>query len=366
MNRQMKTNIKDFEIASKLQLEGCIFDFIYGGAADEVTSDENKKSYWQLKLIPKILSGVQDPDTSTSLFGQTLQMPILIAPMGFQKISHPNGELETAQGAKQAGTVMVVSTYSMTPLKEIAENSATAPWFQLYILKDRDITKSMVELAENLGYHALVLTVDAPIYGNRERELRNPLTMNIMLPDLKRIIQQLSLKLELSNAKHFNSLLDPNITWKDIEWIKSITGLPIILKGILRADDAQKAVEYGVAGIIISNHGGRQLDTTPATIKMLPMIAETIDNKLEILIDGGIRRGTDILKALALGAKAVLIGRPILWGLCTEGKTGVYKVLDLLQQDLKTTMILCGCQKLNDISSDLIVKNLNSQLYFHE
>ena len=355
----MKINIKDFEKAAKIRMESSIFDFFYGAAADEITLQENEKSYRKLKLIPKVLNGVQDPDTSLTLLGQTLKMPILIAPMAFQKLCHPNGELETAAGAKQSGTVMIVSTYSMTPLKKIVSESSPLPWFQLYILKDRSLTKGIINLAESSGYKVLVITVDAAVYGKRERELRNPMIRNIILPDLLELIQQISPKLECTNAKHFSALLDRSISWYDIEWVKSVTNMPIILKGILREDDARSAIEHGVNGIIISNHGGRQLDTTPATIEILPKIAEVAGDKLEILIDSGIRRGTDIFKALALGAKAVLIGRPIIWGLTTEGRIGVYNVLDYFRQEFESVMILCGCKNLKEITPSFIVKNLN-------
>jgi 4-hydroxymandelate oxidase len=199
----MEINIKDFERTAKKRLDSSIFDFFYGAATDETTLQDNEKSYSKFKIMPKVLNGVQDPDTSLSLFGQTLKMPILIAPMAFQKLCHPNGELEAAKGARQAETIMIVSTYSTTPFEKLVSSSLPSPWFQLYILKDRNITKNIIKLAESTGYTALVLTVDAPIYGKRERELRNPLMMNIILPDLLKIVKQQSPKLEFTNAKHF-------------------------------------------------------------------------------------------------------------------------------------------------------------------
>lgn len=350
-------NINDFEQLAKQSLDSSIFDFFYGGANDEITLKENLNAYNKITLSPRVLKGVQNPDTTISFFGNTLDMPILIAPMAFQKLANPQGEVETAKGASLANTIMTGSTYSTTLLSNIAAELSIPPWFQLYILKDRGITRSIIELAESTGCKALVITVDAPIYGKRERELKAPLEFEIILPDLLAITAQLYPAIQLKYAKDISTFLAPNISWQDIEWVKSITKLPIFLKGILGGDDAVLAASYGVYGVIISNHGGRQLDTTPAAICVLPKIAQAVEGTLEILIDGGIRRGTDILKALALGAKAVFVGRPVIWGLAADGHRGVYNVLNLLNEELKTSMVLCGCGKLSDITSDIIYES---------
>lgn len=357
----MKINVSDFEAFAKKNLDSSIFDFFYGGASNEVTLKENETSFDSIKLIPRILRGITDPDTTATIFGQSVSSPIVIAPMAFQKLGHPKGEQATARGAKLANVIMTASLYSTTSLKEIITESLLKPWFQLYILKDRNLTKEIIKLAESLECQALVLTVDAPVYGKRERELRNPLTMNIELPDVLEVSKQLAFKIKLSQAKQLSSFLEPALSWHDIAWSRSVTKMPIILKGVLRADDAKTALEHGVNGIIVSNHGGRQLDSTPATIYMLPKIAEAIDGKIDIFMDGGIRRGTDIIKALAFGAKAVLIGRPIIWGLITEGETGVHKVLSILHQELKLAMVLCGCKTIKEITSDLILNNLHAR-----
>lgn len=350
----MNLNVKDFENSAKKLLDSSIFDFFYGGATDEFTLQNNVSSYNTLNLLPNVLRAISEPDTSVSFFGQKLQTPILIAPMAFQRLAHRDGELATAKGADKIKTTMVISSYSTTQIDTLVSELSIPPWYQLYILKDRGITKAMIQLAETVGCQALVLTVDVPAYGKRERELRNPLKMDILLPDLLKIGKSQSTPFDLSHAKHLSDFLDHSTSWQDVEWIQSITKLPLILKGILREDDARQAMSAGVHGIIISNHGGRQLDTTPPAIFVLPKIAQAVGDSLEILIDGGIRRGTDVFKAIALGAKGVLIGRPIIWGLATEGETGVYKILTLLNEELKLAMIQCGCKKVINITQNLI------------
>lgn len=350
----MKLNTKDFEDFAQRNLESSIFDFFSGGAGDEITLKENQSAYNLIKLIPKILTGVTHPDISTSILSQSVSSPIMIAPMAFQKLGHPQGELETAKGSSRANVLMITSLYTTTPLKNIMSETVLKPWFQLYVLKDRGITRGIIELADSLGCHALVLTVDAPVYSKRERELRNPINKDILLPDLQTVCEQLGSEKKLSKATELSSFLDPSLSWKDIEWIRSITKMPIILKGILSPEDARLAIECGINGIIVSNHGGRQLDTTVPTIYALPKIVESVNGKIDAYIDGGIRRGVDILKALALGAKAVLVGRPIIWGLVSNGATGVYDVLCLLQEELKLTMALCGVKNIYEITSDLI------------
>lgn len=348
--------VKDFEKLAKHSLDKAVFDFISGGAMDEITLQENEKSYDQIKIMPRVLRGVSTTDTSISIFGNTLNMPIFIAPMAFQKLSHVNGEQETAIAARQANIIMIISTYSTIPLKIIKSELLLPPWFQIYIMKDRSLTKSLIELAESEGCQALVLTVDATVYGKRKRELLNPICQEIILPDLLMLQNRSSSKFSLRYAKDLSTYLDPTISWKDIEWIKSVTKLPLCLKGIIRADDATLAEQHGIDGIIISNHGGRQLDTMLPPIFALPSIKEAVSNKINILIDGGIRRGTDILKAIALGADAVLIGRPILWSLAMGGQEGVYQVLNILNDELKQAMTLSGCKKISEISKDLIYK----------
>lgn len=351
-------NLQDFEELAQQVLPAMVYDYYAAGAHQGITLRQNQSAYDLISLKYRVLVDVSRRDLSTSVLGQQLTMPILIAPTAFQKMSHKDGELATASAAGKAGTIMVLSTLSNSSIEEV-KAAATGPlWYQLYVFKDRQITKSLVERAELAGYSALVLTVDLPVSGQREADLRNNfqlpdgLTIKNLLPeDMKRFPPEAA---GSGLTAYVASLFDPSVNWKDLEWLRSITKLPILLKGLVRADDAQLAVKHGAAGIIVSNHGGRQLDTAPATIKVLPEIVAAAGDKLEILIDGGIRRGTDIIKALALGARAVLVGRPILWGLATDGQDGVTKVLNLLRNDLDLSMALCGCPSIKDITKDLI------------
>ncbi|MBT5390180.1 MAG: alpha-hydroxy-acid oxidizing protein [Alphaproteobacteria bacterium] len=350
INTSKRLNVRDFETHAQKILSPQIFNFISGGAADEFTLAENELCYKNLNLLPKILRGVKKPDTTTELLGNTLNSPILIAPMAFQNLIHPLGEEATISAANKTQTPYIVSTFTTTPLSGIVESAIVPLWFQLYILKDRDFTQDLIQKVERLGFKALVLTVDVPVYGKRERELLAPLQEKFKLPELENVVNF------PSPAAAFSALLDTNLTWDDVAWVKSITKLPIILKGVLREDDALRSLDCGVSALILSNHGGRQLDTTPPAITVLPKIAEVINNKMDILIDGGIRRGTDIIKALALGAKAVLIGRPILWGLSIDGGNGVCEVLKLLITEFEQAMILCGCQNVDEITRDLVLE----------
>jgi 4-hydroxymandelate oxidase len=270
----------------------------------------------------------------------------------------PLGEIATAQAAEANETLMVLSSLSTTSPEEVAASTKGPLWFQLYIYKDRNLTKNVVERVEELGYKALCITVDAPLLGRRERDVRN----RFSLPDGLRIatVGDYLEKSMAENSKnsslnvYFASLLDQSVTWKDIEWIRSISKLPIIVKGIHRPDDAIKAIEHGIDGIVVSNHGARQLDTVPATIDLLPSISNAVNGKLEIFLDGGIRRGTDVIKAIALGARAVLIGRPILWGLAVDGGNGASAVLRLIKDETDLAMALCGISKISEANKDLI------------
>ncbi|CAN5332472.1 alpha-hydroxy acid oxidase [soil metagenome] len=341
------------------------FDYYRGGAADEITLRRNCQAYQDLSIWPRMLVDISARDMSLSLFGQQLSMPILVAPTAFQALANEEGELATAAAAKRLNTVMTLSTLANHSIEEVAE-AGHHLWYQLYVYKDRAITKDLVDRAEASGYQALVVTVDSPILGKRERDLRNHFTLpadlraanleNFALDKLDEIDKS---KADSALANYISSLYDTSLTWKDLEWIISLSKLPTLVKGVLRPDDALKAIAVGAKGIIVSNHGGRQLDTTIATIEALPCIVEAVEESgnnfdVEILLDGGIRRGTDVLKALALGAKAVMIGRPILWGLALAGESGVENVLNLLKSEFDLAMGLSGCANLAAITSDLI------------
>ena len=348
-------DILDFERAARKVMSSMAWEYISGGAADEITLRWNHEAYEKIRLKPRALVDVSRLDTRVRLLGRELPFPILLAPTAYQKLTHPDGELATARGAGAADATMVVSTMSNVTLEDVAAVATRPLWFQLYVQPDRELTRQLVQRAETAGYQALVVTVDAPVLGPRYRELR----ANFALPP----------KLERANLRGhagaasgfhpteqsiFSATLDPTLTWKDIDWFRSITKLPILLKGIQNPADADRAVTAGVAGIIVSNHGARDLDTAPATIDELPDVVAKVRGKVPVLIDGGIRRGTDVLKAIALGATAVLIGRPYLFGLAVDGARGVTRVVNILRREFEIAMALCGRASIADMDASLI------------
>ncbi|MBV8885499.1 MAG: alpha-hydroxy-acid oxidizing protein, partial [Chroococcidiopsidaceae cyanobacterium CP_BM_RX_35] len=340
-------------------------DYYASGAWDEITLRDDRAAFERFRLRPRMLVDVSDRSMNVMVLGQPLALPILVAPMAFQCLAHPDGELATAKAAAQMGTVMILSTLSTKPLEAVATASQASTgtpslWFQLYVYRDRGLTKALVERAYAAGFAALCLTVDAPVLGQRERDHRNrfALPTNMELANLAA-----STELEIPHRfqesglfAYFKEQINPALTWNDLEWLQSLSPLPLVVKGILRGDDAVRAVEHGAKGIIVSNHGGRQLDGAITTIDALAEIAPAVNDRAEVLVDGGIRRGTDVLKALALGARAVLIGRPVLWGLAVAGSTGVQHVLELLKNEFDLAMALSGCARLQDIDTSLCVK----------
>jgi 4-hydroxymandelate oxidase len=351
-------NLEELEARARGVLPKVAYDYYASGANDEVTLRENRAAYERITLLPHMLVDVSARDLGTTVLGEPVSMPILIAPTALPGLANPEGEVATTKAAGAAKTVMILATLSTSSIEE-AMAVATGPiWFQLYVFKDRAITASLVQRAEAAGCKAIVLTVDMPMQGKRERDVRNRFT----LPDhlsLKNFsedgFQELPKNVAGSGlAAYVTSLLDAALTWKDIEWLARVTKLPVLVKGILRADDALRAVNHGASGIIVSNHGARQLDTTPATISILPEIVDAVAGEVEIYFDGGIRRGTDVLKAMAYGARAVLVGRPILWGLAVGGEAGVKSVLEMLRQEFDLAMALSGCPRLSDITRDLV------------
>jgi 4-hydroxymandelate oxidase len=351
-------NLFDYERLAKEHMTAMAFGYYAGGAKDEITLEANHKAFNEIFLRYRVLRGVGTRDTATTVLGHKVAMPVLVAPCAFNGLAHPLGELATARGAKAAGTVYVMSTMSNTSMEDVANDSDGARWFQLYIYKDRGVTKSLVERAKAAGYTALVLTVDAPMLGHREADVRNHFHLpdglvaaNLDDPKLGKVPHVAGAS---GIAEYFAGLLDDDLTWRDVEWLRSLTSLPVLVKGIDRGDDAKNAVDAGAAAIICSNHGGRQLDTARPSIWALPEVIEAVDGSVEVLVDGGIRRGTDVLKALAFGARAVLLGRPILWGLAVDGEAGVRRVLELLHAEFDQTMGLCGCRNTGEITRDLI------------
>ncbi len=351
-------NLFEFEESARRAISQMAFDYYASGANDEITLKENRRAYERIVLYPRMLRDVSTRSMSVNIFGDEIKMPLLIAPMAFQKMAHKDGEIATAKAAAEAGTIMTLSTLSSYSIEEVAASTTASLWFQLYVYRDRGLTASLVERAEQAGCKALVFTVDSPILGRREKDVRNGMCLpdNITAANLAQAgVDALPGKIGDSGLAHYIlSLYDQSLSWKDVEWLRSITKLPVLVKGILRADDAELAVKHGAAGIIVSNHGGRQLDTSPATVDVLAKIANAVEGRCELFVDGGIRRGTDILKALALGAKAVLLGRPVLWGLASGGTEGVLKVLDLIKSEFDLAMALSGCRDLAEIDSSLL------------
>lgn len=332
-------NLFDVEKMAEQKMSKMAYEYGASGAADEWTLRWNRAALDAIKLTPTVLTDVSRLDTRVTLFGHELPYPILIAPTAYHKLMHPEGELATARGAGAASAVYVVSSFTTTPLSEIARVATQPLWFQLYVRDDRELTKDIVQQAEANGCRALCVTVDTVVTGTRNRERRANFTLpdNVLTPHMP------------------GPLLEQKaLTWKDIEWLQSFAKTPVLLKGILNPADAEKAVQAGISGIIVSNHGGRNLDTVPATIEALPRIAETIDCRIPVLMDGGIRRGTDVLKAIALGANAVLVGKPVCFGLACAGAEGVTKVLEILRTELELAMALTGKATLSSIDRSVI------------
>ncbi|MEE2828866.1 MAG: alpha-hydroxy acid oxidase [Myxococcota bacterium] len=350
--------VDEYEPLAREKLAAMAFDYYVSGARDELTLRRNKAAWKERRLLPRLLVDVSVRDTSTQVLGTPVSAPIVVAPTAFHAMAHPEGECATARGAGAAGTVMVLSTLSNRPVEEVVA-AATGPiWFQLYVYRDRSVTEALVQRVEAAGCSALVLTVDAPVFGTRERDVRN----GFHLPEGLGVANLLPAGHGALPAAEGNSglsdyvdrLFDPSLSWADLAWLRSITSLPIVIKGLVRADDALRAAEAGVDGIVVSNHGGRQLDTTVATAEALGPVVDAVGDRLEVLVDGGIRRGTDVLKAVALGARAVLVGRPVLWGLTVDGAAGVEAVLGMLRSELDQSMALCGCPTVSEITGDLI------------
>lgn len=353
-------NLYEVEALANGKLDRAAADYFAGGAEDEVTVRENRKVFESFEFRPHCLVDVSYRNTATTVLDTPVALPVLLAPTGFQRLAHPDGELATARAAMAADTIMTLSTFSTVSLEEVQDTGEATRWFQLYVHKDRGLTEGLVQRVEAAGYQALVLTVDVPVLGRRERDLRNAFTLP---PELRLANFDLSESAELHGAGSVGSsalaafhagMREPGFTWTDVDWLASKTDLPILLKGILRGDDARVGVEHGARGIIVSNHGGRQLDGSLPALRAVPEVVDAVEGRVEVLMDGGIRRGTDVVKAIALGARAVLIGRPVIWGLAWNGEAGVNRVLELLKDEIDTTMALLGAASVDDITLDLL------------
>jgi 4-hydroxymandelate oxidase len=344
-------NLFDFEAATKGVLPDDVRDYICGGATDEVTLRENRAAFDQWRIHYRVLRGAGQRDLSTELFGTRIDWPVVIAPTAHQTLAHAEGEAATSRAASSAGTIMTLSTLSNHAMEAVAREAGRGLWFQLYVHRDRGVTRELIARAVASGARAIVLTVDAATAGLRERDLRNgfrfpprePMEGVTLVPTQGATFQA-----------YVNATYDPALSWKDLEWLCSHTSLPVLVKGIVRPDDAVLAADHGARGVVVSNHGGRQLDTAPPTIDVLEPVVQAVGSRVTVLLDSGIRRGTDVLKALALGARAVMLGRPVLWGLAVGGETGVRRVLDLLRNELDVAMALAGCSSLADVDRSLV------------
>ncbi|MDG4763184.1 alpha-hydroxy acid oxidase [Solwaraspora sp. WMMD406] len=376
-------NLADLRAVARRRLDPAHDDYFAGGAGDERTVRDNEAAFDYYRVLPRVLRGVGTPDLRTTLLGDTVSMPVLVSPTAFHRLAHPDGEAGCARATAAADTIMVVSMAATTPVEAIAAAAATATpppsssangtsrpasaangtsrpasaangtgrppklWFQLYPQPDLAFTESVIRRAESAGCTALVVTVDSPVFGRRERDLRHGF---LDLPD--------GLCCENMRDPETDAIrsitMDARLDWRRIEWLRGVTRLPVVLKGILHPADAALAVEHGVDAVLVSNHGGRQLDGVPASLDALPAVVDAVAGRLPVLLDGGVRRGTDVLTALALGAVAVGVGRPVIWGLAAGGEAGVRQVLELLRADLEQAMALAGAARPAELTPDLI------------
>ena len=354
-------NIKEFEEQAAGVMSRETYEFFVGGAGDEQSIRENVEAFARIFLRPRVLNNVKTVAPECSLFGKNLALPIIAAPMAFQQLAHPDGELAMGRAAASA---KIGFTLSLNATKSIEDVAKAAPdlahlvnWFQLYVLEDRGLTKEIIQRAEAAGFNGLVVTVDRPVRGKRDRDIKNQfhIPANIRSGILKGGFAAGNTP-QGGNFSGSNSspTIDPSLSWKDLEWLRSNSKLKLILKGVLHPDDANRAVAAGVDGIIVSNHGARNLDGVIPPIEALEPIVQAVQGRLEIVVDSGIRRGTDIIKCLARGAKAVMLGRPLLWGLAAGGQDGVAKVLSIIEEEFRIAMALTGNAKLSDIKHDLL------------
>ena len=377
-------NVEAMRLLARAVLPPPVFDFADGGAEKECTLRRNEAAFDEVELLPRPLSGASERDLSVSLFGKELSLPVMIGPAGLAGLFWPDGERCLARAAGRAGTGFCLSHGSVAPLEDVAACGTSPRWMQIFIYRDRAFTRELAERAAKSGYDALVLTIDNQLLGNRERDIRNgfaiPPRFGVsglagmafkaewlwrMRGEIRRITfgnyvrpnETADIK---TLAGRMASLLDPSMSWADVDELRRVWAGPLILKGILHPHEAKAAIVHGIDGLIVSNHGGRQLDGAPSTIDVLPYIVAAVGGSIPVLIDGGIRRGSDVVKALALGAKACLIGRPQLWGLTVGGEAGVVHLLDIYRREIDRVMGLCGVSRIADIGADLLFTNIQN------
>jgi L-lactate dehydrogenase (cytochrome) len=372
--------IDDLRRHARRRLPRAVYDFIEGGAGDERTVARNRAAFEKLLFEPRVLVDVSKREQSTVVLGERVATPVILSPTGMAGLSWPKGEVTAARGAHEAGTIYTLSTHSSCSIEEVAAGAPGPLWFQLYVWQNRDLTRSFVERAHAAGYKALLLTVDVPVISRRERDLRNGFTIPPRVTArnvvdtlrrarwVRRVLMGQS-RLTLANlvgapgaprtdivtlAGVANRQVDPSISWADLAWFRSLWSGPLLLKGVMTAADARRAVEHGVDGLVVSNHGGRQLDGTRATIEALPEIVDAVHGRLEVLLDGGVRRGADVVRALALGARAVMVGRPYLYGLAISGQAGVRRALEILANEIDHVLALSGVPRVADLEPSLV------------
>ncbi len=356
-------NLDEIQDLARRRLPTSHYDYIAGGSGDEAALRGNREAFRRWRLVPRVLRGIDAVDLEISVLGTTVSMPLLLSPVAFQRLACPEGELASAAAARSAGTIFTLSTLSTRTIEEVADVTPEW-WFQVYCYRDREITRDLFSRAEAAGAKALAITVDTLQTGRREADERNGFSLpegvelvNIARPEGRAVSGQAGVS---GLAAYMSSLWDPSLSWADIDWVAANTKLPILVKGILSPADAEIALEHGAQGIVVSNHGGRQLDYSIATLDALPSIVQAVGGRCQVFLDGGVRRGTDVIKALALGATAVMIGRPYIWGLAIDGQRGAERVLEMLRTELLLDMLLCGAQNPREVNDSLIVRSGDS------
>ncbi len=359
-------NLREFESAAAARLPKMVFDYYAGGAGDEVTARTAHDAWDAISIRYRVLRDVSQRNLAVKVLADDLAFPVMVAPLAFQRLAHPDGELATARAAAAIGAGMILSTMATTSIEDVRAAAKGPLWFQLYIYRDREASRALVERAERAGCTALVLTVDSPLLGRRERDVRNgfhvgpEFTVPNLTGDPRAALAASAAhgnphgRNESALARFVEDHWDASISWSDVAWLRSITKLPVLVKGVVRGDDAALALDHGAAGVIVSNHGGRQLDTSIDSARALREVADAMGGRGALLADGGIRRGTDVIKALACGANAVLLGRPVLWGLAVGGAEGVQHVLQLLRDEFDLALALTGCRSAAELTRDLL------------
>lgn len=356
-SNERPTNLRAYEDVARVSLGRMAFDYYAGGADDEITLHENEAAWGRARLLYRVMAGIADRSARTSVLGHELSMPILAAPTAFHRLATEAGEVATVRATNAAGTAMILSSLSTVDVEEVMAAATGPVFFQLYLYRDRAVSRDLIARVEAAGCTAIVLTVDGPVFGNRERDIHN----RFALPEGISVCNLTAEgKLDMTSdggsglTRFVADHMEDGLCWEHLEWLRGITDLPIVIKGVAREDDAVRAIEGGASAVAVSNHGGRQLDTCPATFEVLPGICEAVAGRGEVWVDGGIRRGTDVIKALAAGANAVLIGRPILWGLAAAGEAGVAHVWSMMADEFDRSMALCGCRTVDEITRDLL------------